>query len=136
MKLVRKRMPAEDDSGVGLIEIIIAMMLLAIIAIAILPTLIQGLKLSSANATFASATAIVNGQLEDARSYKSCAAVTPTNTTATDARGVTLKVVRTVGTCPAALVSYPASIPVIVTVTRADTGVIISARTSVYVEGP
>lgn len=136
MKLIRDRTRSEDDAGFGLIEIVVAMMLLAIVAIAILPTLIQGLKLSSSNATFASATGIVNGQLEDARSNTSCASVTPTNTTATDARGVVLKIVRTVGTCPAALVNYPASIPVTVTVTRADTGVIISARTSVYVEGP
>lgn len=136
MKLIRNRMRFADDVGFGLIEIIVAMMLLAIIAIAILPTLIQGLKLSSANATFAAATGIVNGQLEDARSSSSCAGVTPTNTTATDSRGVVLKIVRTVGTCPAALANYPASIPVTVTVTRADTGVIISARTSVYVEGP
>lgn len=135
MKPNRARTRADGDAGMGLVEILIAMMVLAIMVIAILPILIQGLKLSSSNATFASATAIVNGQLEDARSKTSCAAINPTNTTASDARGVVLKIVRTVGTCPAPA-NYPASIPVAVTVTRADTGLIISARTSVYVEGP
>ncbi len=136
MKSSRAQTRAEGDAGIGLVEILIAMMILAIIAIAILPVLMQGLQLSASNATFASATAIVNGQLEDARSKETCAGITPIYATDTDARGVVLKIVRTVGACPAAAASYPASIPVTVTVTRADTGLIISARSSVYVEGP
>jgi type II secretory pathway pseudopilin PulG len=126
----------DRETGVGLIEIVVAMMLLMIISVAVFPSLIQGLKLSAANATFATATSLVNDLLEDARSKSGCAAITPISRTTSDPRGVSLKLVRTVGTCSATAADYPAAIPVSVTVTRMDTGVIISARTSVYVEGP
>ena len=126
----------DSETGVGLIEIVVAMMLLMIIAVAIFPTLIQGLKLSSANATFATATSLVNNLLEDSRSKSSCSAITPISRSSSDPRGVSLQLVRTVGTCSVTAADYPASIPVSVSVTRSDTGVIISARTLVYVEGP
>ncbi|NEM90855.1 prepilin-type N-terminal cleavage/methylation domain-containing protein [Galbitalea soli] len=125
---------ALDDRGFTLVESIVAMFLLLLLAVSLLPVLIQGLRQSSSNAALVSATSLASQSIEDARAQKSCAALPATNTTTTAGTGTQLQTVRTVGSCPA---SYPGTIAVTVTVTRLDTNVTeVSANTLVYLTGP
>lgn len=138
MKAILARLGRDTDHEVGfsLIEIIISMFLLALLAMAFLPLLVQGLKQSASNATLATATQLVNGQIELSRSQTTCSTLVATSATVVDPRGVSLLVARTVGTC-APTAENPASVPVSVSVTRADTGVVVaSASTRVFVVGP
>lgn len=117
-----------------MIEVMVATMLLAIVAVAILPMLITGLKNASRNATLATATGLVNQQLEDARSRTTCSALGRSPFSVTDTRGATLNVARTVSTCPTS--GYPQAIPVSIAVTSANGVQVSFASTLVYVEAP
>jgi type II secretory pathway pseudopilin PulG len=119
------------DEGIGLVEVVIAMMLLALLAVSFLPVLIQGLQTAAVNATRSTGNQLVQQQIENARVQGYCqqivdlgaAAVSPV----VDPRGVTLLTTRTPGTCP---VSYPGTISFEVSVTREDTGEVLSTATT------
>lgn len=131
--IARPRVTSGDDRGFGIIEIIVSMFILGLLAAAFLPLLIQGLKLSAANATLATATQLANDQIELARSATKCTELVATTTTMVDPRNVPLHVVRTVGSC-APVAENPVSVPVAVTVTRTDTGdVLATAHTLVFI---
>lgn len=122
-----------NDEGFGLVEIVIAMFLLAALSLAILPLLIQGVQQSAVNATLATATQAVNGEIERAQAAgpTGCAAVRAreaTNTVA-DARGVQITVVTSVGACPA---GDKGTVRVESVSTRADSGAAL-ARSSTLV---
>ncbi|MGO4691320.1 type IV pilus modification PilV family protein [Glaciibacter sp. 2TAF33] len=137
MRTIRNfvRVTKRSDSGISLIEIMVAMMLLALVSVAILPMLIIGLKNASMNATLATATGLVNQQLEDARSRITCGALAAPAFSTTDTRGAVLNVTRTVPSCPVG--GYPRPIAVTISVSPATTGVAVSSATTlVYVEGP
>lgn len=83
---------ASRDDGLGLVEIVIALFLLALLAISFLPVLIQGLQLSVRNATLATASQLLNEELDRLAALDgTCTALathlaaTPASTT--DARG-------------------------------------------------
>ncbi len=117
------------EAGVGLIEIVISMMLLAILAVALVPILVNGLKHASSNATLATATQLANDELERARSWTTCTDLDPVTSTITDERNVELTIETTVGSCtPSA--ENPVSVPVQVTVTRSDTGSVVTSTTT------
>jgi type II secretory pathway pseudopilin PulG len=59
---------AESEDGFGLVEIVVSMFLLALLAISFLPLLITSLKVTVSNTTIATATQLVNQDLEIARS--------------------------------------------------------------------
>ena len=128
-----------DERGFSLIEIVVAIFLLAVVSVATLPLLVQGLKLSSTNATLATASQLANQQVELVRSQSLCSAIVPTIMTVV-AQGVMLKVSRTVGlTCPpiGAPLALPITVPVSIDVRRTDTGAVIaSVTTLVFVTGP
>ena len=134
---LRRRQPRESDGtrGFGLIEIVVAMFLLAIVTLAVLPLLVQGLKLSASNATVAAASQLANQQVELLRSKSLCGDIAPATTTAT-AQGVVLQISRTVGTtCPVS--GYPITVPVSVSVTRMDTSAVVATvNTLIFVTGP
>jgi type II secretory pathway pseudopilin PulG len=123
------------DSGFGIIEIVVAMFLLGLLAVAVVPILVQGLRLSATNSTLATATQLANQQIEQMRSQQSCGAIVAATTTVSTS-GPSLTVSRTVsGTCPAS--GYPITVPVAVQVSRSDTGAVLaSASTQVFVSGP
>lgn len=123
------------ERGFGLIEIVVSLFLLAILSMAVLPLLVQGMRLSASNATLAAATQLANQQIELVRSQSLCGAIVPATVTMTT-QGVTLQASRTVGSsCPAA--GYPITVPVSVSVTRTDTNAVVaSAKTLVFVTGP
>lgn len=106
------------DEGFTLVEVLIAMLLLAILALAILPSLVGILKASVRNVNVATATQMVNQNLTDARTIgTTCAAIQSYGaavvSTVTDTRGVTFSTTRTVSACPT---TYPATVKVSVTV--------------------
>lgn len=122
------------DDGFGLVEIIVSMFVLATLAIALLPVLVTGIKQSAVNSTLATATQLVNRQMQLAQSSGSvCANLgSLAGTTAlTDNRGVIISVTTTVGTCPAGV----GTVEVSAVAVRTDTGnTLAEAQTLVFVQ--
>ncbi|MEV4688018.1 type IV pilus modification PilV family protein [Microbacterium sp. LWH3-1.2] len=63
---------SNDVMGFSLVEVVIAMFLLGIVAIAILPALWQGIVFSSQQASTATATRYMNSIVDDARTTPTC----------------------------------------------------------------
>lgn len=63
----------ESPAGFGLVEVIIAMLLLGLIAVSLIPLLWQGISNSVEQADVATATRHVNALIEQARANPSCA---------------------------------------------------------------
>lgn len=124
----------EDDEGFGLVEIVVSMFILALLAMAVLPILVQGLKQSSSNATLATGTQLVNQQLQLAQAKgPTCTNVESAAGTQqlTDPQGVQLQVTTTVGSCPAGT----GTVSVVASAVRQDDGATIaSASTLVFVK--
>jgi type II secretory pathway pseudopilin PulG len=79
------------DHGLGIVEVIVAMLLLGVIAMAILPSLWQGVQLSSVQSSSATATRFLNSLIEEARDLESCTTIPSVlGRTATDGRGATM----------------------------------------------
>lgn len=79
------------ESGLSLVEVVIAMLLLGIIAITIIPTLWLGVQVSSAQSSTATATRFLNSLVEEAREFENCTDIpTVIGRTTVDGKGVTL----------------------------------------------
>lgn len=126
---------SENETGFGLIEIVVSMFILALLAIALLPLLVQGLKQAANGTTLATATQLVSEKMQLAQSKGPvCASVAAIAGTVdlTDPRGVVLRVTTTTGSCTGS----PTTLNVTTSVARLDTGVTITtASTLVYVGG-
>ena len=126
-----------DDAGIGLIEIIISMFLLALLATAFLPILIQGINTSVRTTTIATASQLASQQLDQLRELgTTCSEVSVFDdavpATTTDERGTVYQPRRQVAACPT---TYPGVVSVRVWVTR--TGVaqpLADATTLFYVK--
>lgn len=137
-RALRRDARTSRDEGLGLIEIVIAMMLLAVLAVAFLPVLIQGLQVAALNATRATANQLVNKQIETARAQADdCSLITDLASVpvspVVDPRNVTLVTTRTVGACPS---TYPGTVSFTVTVRdeEAPSGQYLSSATTyIYV---
>jgi type II secretory pathway pseudopilin PulG len=132
-----------DESGFGLVEIIVALFMLGVLSVAFLPLLIQGLQLSADNATRATATQILHDRLEAARvqSVKCTEVRTALNgvqtATVQDPRGIQFQVTTTMPACPTTAASYPGTIKVTIDVRRLDdlaAPPLASATTLVFVK--
>ena len=138
MNIKNVREARDEQSGFGLVELIVAMAILAIISLSLVPLLLNGVRQSAAATTLATATQLANEQIENAAAQPTlCQDFNDTNilTTKTqvDPRGVTLVITNTVAACPTA---FPNSRLFVTTVTRQDTGTtLITASTLVYVSG-
>jgi type II secretory pathway pseudopilin PulG len=123
---------AED--GFGIVEVVVSMLVLAILAIAFLPVLIQGIRQSASNASVATATQLVNEKLQLAQaSGPTCTniSVIAGEEDFLDDYGVTIHVTTTVGTCPAGT----GTVEVAVTAVRTDTAATLAAaETLVFVQ--
>jgi prepilin-type N-terminal cleavage/methylation domain-containing protein len=64
------------DEGFSLVEVIIAMFILGLIAVALLPPLWQGIQHSSLQSSVATATRHLNGLVEEARESPNCGRAT------------------------------------------------------------
>jgi prepilin-type N-terminal cleavage/methylation domain-containing protein len=81
-----------DAAGFSLVEVIVAMLLLGIVAVALLPALWQGILLSTQQSSTATATRYMSSVVDDARATPTCAflgsiAALPSTT---DGRGVSM----------------------------------------------
>ena len=134
---------SDRDEGFTLVEVVVSILVLALISVALLPLLIQGVKQSAQAAAIASAVQLANSQVDLARAQATtCSGVTatPTVTVSSTAtyRGVPLVVTKTVGTCPSPTPSAtaPGTIPFTATVTRSDTGeTLATVSTKILVTG-
>lgn len=68
---------SDDAWGFSLIEVIVAMFILGLLAIALLPSLWQGIQFSSEQSSVATATRHLNGLVEEARANPSCGRTIP-----------------------------------------------------------
>lgn len=82
---------ADSSEGFGIVEVVVAMLLLGIIAVALIPALWQGMVLSSQQSATASATRFLNALVEEARESADCTLIPGViGRTATDGKGGTL----------------------------------------------
>lgn len=119
--MIDRRRTAEDadDAGFGLVEIVVSMFLLALLAVAFLPLLIESLRVSVTNSKVATANQILSEQLDAiALVPRTCAAFDAFESvaipTVTDNRGTVYQADRDVVGCTPA--SYPAPVTVTLTV--------------------
>jgi prepilin-type N-terminal cleavage/methylation domain-containing protein len=132
------------QAGVSLVELLIAISILAALSLAFVPILVQGINVSASNATTSSAVQIAQRESDYARSFgASCSAIANLDSSITpvpseqDGRSVRLDIERTVGSCPTAQSAYPATISFAIEVSRRDTGkALASVETLVIVDGP
>jgi Tfp pilus assembly protein PilV len=128
-----------SSDGVSLIEIVVSMFILALIAMAFLPLLIQGVKQSAATATRATAVRMVSDEIDRARlAGPKCADVrTKVGSVVTiDSRGNSLTTAKTAGICSAVVASYPTTLTFTVDVTRTGGASLAKASTLIYVGAP
>jgi len=143
------RSARSSESGLGLIEIVISMFLLALLAIAILPLLINSLQLGPKNAAVAAGNQLVADGLTQAgaqglvscSSVRSLASTFPAeagSTTSATEYGITLAFVP--GACPPGPVDYPGTVEVTVSAVQhagtADEAALAEARQLIYVVSP
>lgn len=103
----------DSESGLGMVEVIVGMVLLAIIAVTILPALWQGLRYSTEQSAVATATRRLNSMVEQVRDDPTCSRIIAAAATQTfpDGGGRTLTSKGTFTQCP------PSSTSKIVTLT-------------------
>ncbi len=105
----------EREAGMGIVEILVAMTILAIVLAALAPVLITVVRMTAHNATIAAASQIVNQRMEAARaSAASCASYqafinSPGPSTSVDGRGVSLAIQQT--PAPGTTITCNASTP-------------------------
>lgn len=116
----------DDETGLGLAEIVVAMFIIALLAISLLPLLITGMKASIENVTIAAGGQFANDRMsiaaaaaEGSAPCTDLLALADTPASMIDARGVELRAVTTVGSCPS---GTPDTVLVSTIVTRVDTG--------------
>lgn len=131
-----------SEDGFGVVEVVISMFLLSLLSISFIPLLVNSIKSTGKNTTIATATQIVNQEIEGARAVRSPTSTTPscldvtnflsvTIASVTDPRGVTLLPKWDATTCPS---SYPGVVRARVSVTRSgSTDVVAQAVTLIYV---
>lgn len=91
------------DGGFSIVEVLIAMFLLALVAVAILPALFEGIRYSAQQSAVATATRELNALVEEAREAPTCAGLSAValSQSVTDGSGQTITTSGTVGACPA-----------------------------------
>ncbi|BDZ40592.1 prepilin-type N-terminal cleavage/methylation domain-containing protein [Microbacterium suwonense] len=129
------------DDGFSLVEVIIAMFLLAVIALALLPLMIGATRTGVVNRDLVAATSFANAQLSPITADFPLVAGTASTCTALQGRkasdvpdpaGTGLLASIEVGGCPAA---YPGAVTVTVTVHAADGGTLVTLPTRIPVVG-
>lgn len=129
----------QSERGAGLIEIVIAMFLIAILALSFLPLVISSMKLSSENVTIATASQMVNEQMDIARGLgPTCSTLNQYATETigllvTDPRGTVLQMRRYLpDPCPT---TYPAAVRFTATVTvQGSSEVLAEATTRIFLD--
>jgi type II secretory pathway pseudopilin PulG len=129
-----------DEGGFGMIEIVVSMFLIALVALAFIPVLIQGMRISVVNTSIATATQLVSQNMEQARKRgTNCADLQyfadEDVAAVLDQRGVSFQPVRSVVTCTGTSADYPKTVAFHVTVSETGSDVeLASATTRLLVE--
>jgi Tfp pilus assembly protein PilV len=130
------------QDGFGVIEVVISLFLLSILSVSFIPLLVNSIKSTGINTTIATATQIVNQQIEGARAVRSPTSMTPsclditnylnvTLASVTDPRGVTLLPKWDPTSCPS---TYPGVVRTRISVTRSGlSNVLAQATTLIFV---
>lgn len=130
------------EEGFGVVEVVISMFLLSLLSVSFIPLLVNSIKSTGKNTTIATATQIVNQEIEGARAVRSPTSTMPscldvtnflnvTIATVTDPRGVTLLPKWDPTTCPT---SFPGVVRARVSVTRSGSSTVVAqAVTLIYV---
>ena len=130
------------ENGFGVIEVVISMFLLSLLSVSFIPLLVNSITSTGKNTTIATATQIVNQEIEGARAVRSPTATSPsclditnflnvTIASVTDPRGIMLLPNWDMPTCPA---SYPGVVRARVSVTRSGSTIIVAqAVTFIFV---
>ena len=123
------RSPGTDD-GFSIVEVVVAMFLLAVLAIAILPALVQGVRLSSQQSAVATATRELNSLVEEARENPTCdgLAAVAAPRTATDGSGRIIDTSGSVGSCSAG-----SAVRIELTATDASSNTLSTVTAIVYI---
>lgn len=131
-----------SDEGFGVIEVVVSLFILSLLSVSFIPLLANSIKATGKNTTIATATQIVNQEIEGARAVRSPTATMPscldltnflnvTLASVTDPRGVTLVPQWDPAICPS---TYPGVIRARVSVTRTgSTTPVAQAVTLIYV---
>lgn len=130
------RARVRNSAGFGLIDIVVSMFLLALLAVAFLPALLQSAEASAVNTTMARANQLVASEMENLRNLGSqCAPVrefAAAARSAVDVNGTSLRSALDEITCPTE--PGPTTIPVRVFVTDTATGeLLVEATTLLFV---
>lgn len=120
-----------DEDGFGMIEIVVSMFLLALIALAFVPVLVQSTRLSVVNASIATAAQLVSQNMEQARAQgTSCSKLTEFAkeplSPVVDKRLVSFQPVRKLEGCPISQAASPATVTFTVTVTETGSSVVLA----------
>jgi prepilin-type N-terminal cleavage/methylation domain-containing protein len=126
------------ESGFSLVEIVVAMFLIGVLAMSVLPVLMQSLTATATNITFATATQMVNDQMDIARSrVQDCADlaayISEVPPPVTDSQKVVLQATRTAATCSDAQLD---AVSVTITVTRNDNHRVMANATTLLTVQP
>ncbi len=133
---LRNRLSLQD--GFGAIEVVISLFLLSLISVSFIPLLVNSIKSTGTNTTIATATQIVNQQIEGARAVRSPTSTTPscldvtnylsvTLASVTDPRRVTLLPKWDTTSCPS---SYPGVVRARISVTRLGSSATLAQATT------
>ena len=131
------REPDAGDAGMSLVEILVAMLILATIALLTLPLFSTSLRQAAGNSTAVTASELVDGTIAKARTQAAsgCAALSTfaatTPAVVTDGMGRPLAQTMTAIACPAAN-AYPATLQLTVTVSSGGS-VLATASTRILV---
>ena len=140
--LSRSHCAKASEAGFGVVEVVISLFLLSLMSVSFIPLLVNSIKSTAKNTTIATATQIVNQEIEGARAVRSPTATTPsclditnflsvTLASTTDPRGVTLVPRWDATTCPT---TYPGVVRARVSVVRTGTTTpVAQAVTLIYV---
>jgi type II secretory pathway pseudopilin PulG len=118
-----------------MVEIVVSMFLIALIAIAFIPVLIQSMRISVVNTSIATATQLVTQNMEEARSRgTNCAdlkaftdqALSPV----VDKRGVSFQTKRDPIICSGTSADYPKTVPFRVKVTETGSSAELASATT------
>jgi type II secretory pathway pseudopilin PulG len=134
-------LPSGSQAGISLVEVIIAMFILALMSVAVLPLMIGGVQASATNRDLVAANSLASAQLADLQAafpnsaVNSCAAVEAKAASGTPdpaASGATASI--SVGTCPS---SYPGTVTVSVKAFRAGyTRAVVTLDSAILVTDP
>lgn len=116
------RAVVDDDSGFGLIEIVVSIFIIGIIAVSFLPVLVNTLVMSARNVTVATAGQLITDELDTARRMVTTCTelntfIAETVPPFTDSRGIQLTAVRSAGSCSDRV---PGVVALTISVVRSD----------------